>query len=381
MNTLNAAVSTDDISAWGRNDHDVLIKATRDSKFSVFSEGIALGKLHELLANDTSVRLCTTFPIQSLGPSAAASRLGILGGLFGLSLISSASSVTDSTGRDLKEPLLVALWKNVQDSGGVVGDAKRRDVVFRDSDYSIPKCLRDGVQKSFPLPEHFKGLLKRLGAEISGETYFGLSLLEDDVITFLYEAAHNSHEHAREDAEQRAIEGIRGISIEKFNFASRAEVDRRRNIPGLVRDYFRRTLDFSKRNAFLAFSVSDLGLGIHNTIPRLSPTVEETPWERLNRAFLPGQSRKPTGSDISRGMGLKKMLDSARRLRAFLFVRSAELVGYIDFSVAGPPAEKSAVLLPWPGLEPGKLGTSISMLWPMADRAQDFSSFGAQKLD
>jgi hypothetical protein len=372
---LNEAISTDDISSWGRNERDLLLKATTNSGFAVFSEGVALGKVRELKKNRTHVKLCTTFPIQHQHPVSGSSKFGFLGGLFGLSIMSAAESVTDSTGTNLREALLGSLWNHVQDSDGVVGDNKKRDIVFRDPDYSIPKCLREGTRKSFPLSQHFKVLLKRVGAEISTEKYFGASFLEDDVITFLYEAARNSHEHAREDAERKAIEGIRGISIEKYKFASAAEVDARQKVPPLVRKYFHRALESSRHGMFLAFSITDLGLGIHNTLPALP---QETPWDRLNRAFLPGQSRKPTGSDFNRGLGLKKMLDSARRLKAFLFVRSAELVGYIDFSVSDFYTAKSPVISPWPGSEPGTAGTSVSMLWPIADRARDFESFGVR---
>ncbi len=369
---LNDGVSTDDISNWGRGSESLLLRATRNSKFATFCEGVALGKVSELGKNANHFKLFTTFHIFPSGETFVASDLGILGGLFGLSVVFAGASVIDPTGSELRTQLLGELWNRVQDADGLVGDAKKRCIVFRDPDYSIPKCLREGDRNSFPHPQLFKTVMKRIGAEIGTDENFGLSLTEDDVITFLYEAARNSHEHAREDLQRRAIHGIRGITVEKYIFGSSSEIERA-DIPPLVRKYFRQALDVSRRKIFLAFSVTDLGPGIQNTLPVLP---SESAWDRLNRAFMPGQSRKPTGNDINRGLGLKKMLDSARRLRAFVFVRSAELVGYLDFSDSR--RDPTSRLKMWPGAEPGKAGTSVSMVWPIADRIDDFGSFGVQ---
>ena len=370
---LKKGISTDDISRWGHDSGDLLIKATRDSKFAAFCEGIALGKLSELRNNASNIRLLTTFPILPTVDSTGTSDLGILDGLFGLSIAYGGASVIDPNGTDQRKPLLDTLWNHVQETGGVLGDAKKCSIVFRDPDYSIPKCLRVGNRNSFPEPQLFKSVLKKIGSEIGAERNFGLSMIEDDVMTFLYEAARNSHEHARWDSDHRAIKGIRGMSVEKYKFSSKSEIDKRSDIPPLLSKYFCLSLESSRRNIFLTFSVTDLGPGIHNTLPA---RPGEGAWERLMRAFLPGQSRKPTGSDINRGMGLKKMLDAARRLRAFLFVRSAELLGYLDFSTtASGPSQTLSV---WPGAEPGNAGTSITIVWPIADQIDEFASFGAQ---
>ena len=117
---LTDGVSTDDISNWGRGSENLLLKATRDSKFATFCEGVALGKVSELGRNASGFRLSTTFHIFQSGDALVACDLGILGGLFGLSVAFAGASVIDPTGTDLRTQLLEELWNRVQEADGVV---------------------------------------------------------------------------------------------------------------------------------------------------------------------------------------------------------------------------------------------------------------------
>jgi hypothetical protein len=259
------------------------------------------------------------------------------------------------------------LWSSVQRAGGELGDGRRRYIVFRDPDYSVPHCLRHSSTKSFPIPSEFESLVRKICLKLTGEGTAGLPLSESSLITFLYETVRNSHEHGRYDAMGRLVAGIRGVIAEKYIFETAESAFERKDLPMPIKTYLshvwpvrvgRQRATGTRKKLLLSFTVSDFGQGIQNT---LSPVEGETPWGRLNRAFAPGESRKPVGNDLNRGLGLAKVWRAASRLKAFLFVCSADLIGYRDFSgsspVAGPLLEKA-------GCAPGRLGTSITLVWP-----------------
>src|SRR5207245_2080261 len=133
--------------------------------------------------------------------------------------------------------------------------------VIRDPDYSVPHCLREGDDKTFPFPNHFKSLMKRVGRGLGGGQEFGESLTEDEVITFLYEATRNCHDHARENLSHSAISGIRGLIVEKFIFQPREEFRNRAQIPPTISSYLERIWKARafKQRLILAFTVTDLG--------------------------------------------------------------------------------------------------------------------------
>lgn len=346
-------------------------RIVRQSQFGLLAEGAALAVLHATQALGIPIRLEAAFPILfTEGGRLDEIAPDILRSLFGCSAAYGSSSVTDGSGREVGAALVNALWRYVQDFGGEFGDGKKHSIIFRDPDYSIPHCLRSSPSvKDFPFPHDFSRVLRGLGNSILSRGSFG-SLTEDELITFLYEAVRNSHDHAKYDSDGKPIRGIRGVTVEKFIFSSLSDVAGRPHIPSKVKDFLQRRWQNQKRHyVMIAFSVTDLGPGIHKTLRGVDG---ESDWERLNRAFLPGVSRKPT-SDLSRGYGLMKILDAARRLNAFLFVRSAGLIGYRDFSVPGN-VSKEPLLIPWELNNSIPLGSSLTLLWPMTKSSPDQSS-------
>jgi hypothetical protein len=339
----------------------------RNSGFGLFAEGVALGVLRSYSDTKKPYELSLRFPFAEAGPGAPVER-SPLSSLFGLSAVYGAGRITDSSGLDIQSEVLRRLWSSIQDAGGEVGDGKRRYVIFRDPDYSVPHCLRHSSTKSFPIPSEFESLVRQIFLKLTGEGTAGLPLSESSLITFLYEAVRNSHEHGRYDAHGHVVAGIRGIIAEKFIFENAESTVERKDLPAPIKTYLARvwpttaTRGLTKergKKLFLSFTVSDFGQGVQNTLP---PIEGETPWGRLNRAFAPGESRKPRGDDLNRGLGLAKVWRAAARLRAFLFVCSADLIGYRDFSggspVTGPLLERA-------GYTPGRLGTSITLVLPV----------------
>ncbi|OGQ59900.1 MAG: hypothetical protein A3J24_11140 [Deltaproteobacteria bacterium RIFCSPLOWO2_02_FULL_53_8] len=183
---------------------------------------------------------------------------------------------------------------------------------------------------------------------------FGVSATEEALNTVLYETVRNSHEHARRD-----YPSFRGVVFRKLIFSNVEDLEGRSSLPTELKGYIRRIWKSfpQHKHMFASFAIADVGPGIHNTLPS---KAGEAAWSRLNRAFNPGESRKPSGA-LSSGEGLPGVISAARRLGAFLFVQSAELAGYRDFTLA----EGEETLSPLVEGVPNTLGTSITILWPM----------------
>lgn len=346
------------IASWLQaGDEGLVFCVSSASGFAPLTEGVALGVLYDLARRrPIYVETTVAHDVRTL------ERLPMLESLFGISLALSASSVKTPNQADVHGELAAKLWGRVLEGRGVVGKGNRTGLVFRDPDYWIPYCLRTG-SASFPLRDQFRSAILAI-LRAQGFPRAQYSRTEDDAITFLYEAARNSHEHARVDTNERAITGIRGILAERITLASPTELQNRRDLSPLLREYIQRVWHTisSETRLLYALTVADLGPGIHHTLPALPG---ESSWHRLNRAFQPGQTRKKKTGDIEAGLGLVKLRASAERLHALLFVRSSDLLAFSDFSSPGIDSDP-AILRPWPDeqLRMGTSGTSLTLLWP-----------------
>jgi hypothetical protein len=363
--SFRRAISSHEISTWASEfENAVTFEIGRDSGFGLFAEGIALGRLREFVKESVEIRARLRSP-RDLSKCLADPRQlpEALRDLFGLQLLWSSSSVLDALDTDRTAELRHALWSFVQKNLGEYGDGKQRTLVCRDPSYPLPQCLLHGRRRRFPDRQQFRLLLQDMGRNLGGGDDFGFSTAEESLITFLYEAARNSHEHGRFDEQNQVIPGIRGITVEKIVSSSDRELHSRADIPSIVREYLSAVWGRPKsRRIVIAFTVADIGLGIQNTVP---PRAHETPWERFLRAFEEGVSRKPTGAEIDRGMGLSKLIDSAVKLKAFLFVHSAGIAAYRDF-FSKRSTSKDLALLPWQEkLAERCAGTSLTLLWPV----------------
>lgn len=344
----------EDVAAWtsAESSEKVVLRITGSSGFAPTVEGVALGVLQQLIQRGSVVVDCSIHPEKA--PK-------LFESLFGVSLSLGAQAIASPEGKDRRAETAERLWQAVLKARGYIGTGNHVSLVFRDPDYRVPHSLR-GADGEFPKRDFFRTALSQAVRAMGFNGSFSAS--EEDVITFLYEATQNSHDHARVRTDGRAVVGARGILLERISVKSSEELESRRDLAGFQRSYIRRVAASLPWPAmFFAFTVADVGAGIHHTLP-VEP--EESSFDRLNRAFVAGVTRKQRGVGLEPGQGLAKVHDSALRLRALLFVRSAELSGHIDFS-SGVDTRRLSV-----GCRRfGPIGTSLTMMWPATETGGD----------
>jgi hypothetical protein len=313
---------------------------------------VALSALQELVHKSTLTVDCSV-------DTAKAPKL--FESLFGLSLSLVSHRITAPEGKEQKALTADRLWRAVLQARGQIGTGNHVSMVFRDPDYWMPHCLRS-PEGQFPKRDLFRSALLAVARGMGFQGAF--SNTEEDVITFLYEATQNSHVHGRVGIDSRAVTGIRGVLLDRVAVSSPKELEGRRDLSDLQRAYIRRaTAAASGPSVFFSFTVSDLGAGIHNTLPT---TPGESSWDKLNRAFSAGETSKPRGAGLEAGQGLAKLHGSAGRLRALLFVKSADLSGHVDFSIES----ENRRLVENPK-RLGTTGTSLTLMWPASKTGGD----------
>ena len=354
---LSEFTSLEDVAEWTKTDDakEIELQISSSAGFAPTVEGVALGALQQLAQKGSLIAECGGY-VERLPR--------VFDGLFGLSVALIARTIAGPHGLSRKTALAADLWQRVLDGRGQVGTGNHVGIVFRDPDYWMPQCLRS-PEGHFPKRDLFRSSILSAAQGMGFPRSF--STTEEDVITFLYEATQNSHDHARVGSDGRAVSGIRGILLDRVAVTSGRELAGRRDLSEFQRSYIRRaSAEIAGSARFFAFTVSDLGPGIHNTLPS-SPS--ESAWSRLNRAFTAGETRKPRGAGLESGQGLAKLRESSRRLRALLFVKSADLAGYIDFSLDCDSNRLTEIPTRF-----GSMGTSLTLMWPATRTGGDQKS-------
>jgi hypothetical protein len=343
---ISEYTSLDDVASWTREagNSDVVFKVSTASGFAPMVEGVALGALQQLVESARVLVDCTVNPDKA--PK-------LFESLFGVALALGAHRIQSPEGVDVKSETAARLWNMVLSSRGAFGIGNRKSLVFRDPGSPLPLVIR-GANGEFPRRDQFRTALAKTLKSMGGDGAF--SNMEENVVTFLYEATQNSHDHGRMGANS-SVSGVRGILLDRLNVNSLAELYVRTDLSPFQRDYIQRAFSASAdARRFFAFTVADLGVGIQHTLPKEN---EESDFDRLRRAFRPGVTRKPKSAGLESGLGLAKLHESARHLKALLVVKSAELLGYIDFSGEGSQDELTEEAMRF-----GAVGTSLTMVWP-----------------
>lgn len=345
-----------DIAAW--KGPRLTLRCSQQSSFEPFAEPVAIAKIHELTAAGTELLLeySTAFPTGDL----ADANLGVLNQPFGITTLQAARSLRDPTGTDVRAGILKQLWHELTTAQGFLGGGNSVFALARDPDVPVPQFLRERTEQMFPLRGTFARFLRRAAHSLAGED-FAYGSAETELVTFLYESAQNSFEHAREDPEGKPIRGTRGLTVQKLVFNNRDEIAQR-DLSPLVAAYVNRVWPNDQAHLkIFALTTFDVGPGIQHTLPALA---DERAAQRFLRAFEKGQSRKPQSAGANRGYGLPVLLDSlqaSRELKSLLYVSTAEVIAYRDYSTTNA----------WEILTtdyPKRTGTAFTLLWPVISR-------------
>jgi len=363
------------IAKWhARSGEPCVFSITKNATFSPFAEAIALAKLTDLF--DAGATIQTRLEGVHLDLSNADTLFrtspSILFGLFGIHLAYVSTTVVDYSARNVRDELIRTLWTEVgrriegvrgatRKVGGALVGRQKISIVCRDPDYPIPDCLREKEVTGLPTGAKFHDMYLRLVRDTSQQDSFRLPAGNRDLTTFLYEAFTNAHEHGRVRKHRTSSCLIRGILFERIGMHRFEAAHARRALEGPLRDYILRMRAAPDPSAgFLAVSIIDVGLGIHNTLPARK---NETPWERVNRAFRVGESCKPIGADIQRGNGLELVLSACESLRALLLISSGSELGFFDGSNAKRGGDNALKRFSdW--CECKSCGTSLTIVFP-----------------
>lgn len=366
-----------DILSWDCGEGDqVSIRVFRDASFELFAEGALIAALQALRAKAASIKVSLNYDMAKVLASPSDDSLwpDVLNGLGGAALVHSADQITDPSGEDLTERIKEISWiERIVKHDGVIGDGKKQSIICRNPGTPVPRCLREGAEVTIPTRLKFERLLRKLGvglgaANIRTENRFLDSATEDELSGFLFEAFRNAIEH-RPD---KCPPGVWGVTIEKLAVGNESEIESRAQIPKILHSHLKTAWSEGRRSKsmfVLCVTVCDYGPGIQNTLP---PLEGESQKNRLLRAFRRGVSRKPKSGSPDWGQGLPNILDTAKALKALLFVRSAGEVALAD----GGSTDPSWTSLSGPGMSADHIaGTSLTVTWAVTNENPDQATF------
>lgn len=142
---------------------------------------------------------------------------------------------------------------------------------------------------------------------------------------FLVELRDNGLEHGTRGAERRSLRGVRFLRLRKHVAPSReALLGRAQAFPEL-RAYLEQMLLDRGTQAVVEASVSDFGLGIVDNFlgsPIGRVHAGQNRRELLDQLLLERLSAK--GADPAAGLGIRRALEAARHMQAFVSLRTAE---------------------------------------------------------
>lgn len=346
----------EDVLAWNFPACDG-IRVSKRSSFEPGAQGLALACLASLKPRAKGPVLVCEFEEPQ---SDAAFEETIFASGFGTALSRLVRDIEFQGGpsSDAFKVLLATVYKAKE---GIFGTGSSMSVVCPDPVFSLPPALArlgDGTDE-YPPPSAFQQLLTRLVQHMGFKRLLG-STEESSVISFIYEALRNSQEHGIATDPVRRRRSTRALIVEKLVLQGNLA---QRQLSPELKGYLERIVEYHRGDLGLGvvcLTVADQGDGIQATLP---PKGNETPVQRLARAFEPGESRKPAGI-VSRGLGLPSVVASAHRLQALVRITSGSLQVGQDFSLAVEKYPKLDFDSVRQLSEETLRGTSVSIFFP-----------------
>ncbi|MGB8842762.1 MAG: hypothetical protein WCC64_17035 [Aliidongia sp.] len=213
-----------------------------------------------------------------------------------------------------------------------------------DPDHSVAPILRGGggfasvtplVRKKLfeQLILHFRRRLEigalRRGFEPVGAGPAG------DLGRFLAELHENGIEHGSHDTQGRRIAGSRFMRVRKHVANNKQQlIDRCGSVTELAR-HVELSVHTNGPAALIEASISDFGLGIVDAFTASPAAAGLTLGRRDLLESLVYERLSSKSSDPSAGLGIQKALDAARRMQAFVSLRTAEFWLTVSFAGGG----------------------------------------------
>lgn len=357
---VHERTSIDDVLEWRVAECDT-ISVSRRSSFEPGAQGLALAALASVRPGRDAPCLDCDFEEPGTPDELESTFFGSAVGFALPRLISDVRFNRASASTGFKR-LLGELYK---DRRGILGSGRSKAVVCADPVFPVPPCLesQEAATDPLPSPSAFASLLNTEVEKMGFRRMLG-STAESSIVSFVYEALRNSWEHGISLDAHRRARSTRALIIEKIVLQT-ADLASRQISPEL-KDYLTRVVEANRDElglGVICFSVADQGDGIQSTLPAKAENPNETLAERLARAFIPGESRKPDGV-VKRGLGLPNIVSAAHSLQALLRVTSGDLVASQDFSYGEDkyPHLRLGSIRQLPGQAPR--GTCVSLFVP-----------------
>ena len=317
--------SIDDVLSW-RLPSCQTLRVSKRSSFEPGVHGLALSALAAIRPGASDMLLECDFS----EPEGVEEILSTLfAGAFGFALARLVRRIQFS-GKAASPQFKSLLSQYYKQSKGVLGIGSMCSVVCPDPVFALPPALvgmgTADVLDSFPPPSAFHMMLNEVVVGMGFRRLLASSE-EASIVTYVYEALRNSLEHGLPADSLRRSRSTRALIVEKIVLGPDLAA---RHLSPELKEYLLRIAEANPEIGLgvVCFTVADQGDGIQSTLP---PKADETPQERLARAFVSGESRKPV-SIVSRGLGLPKVVSSAHHLQALVRVTSGNLVVGQDFS-------------------------------------------------
>jgi hypothetical protein len=319
--------SIDDVIAWRLASCETL-RISKRSGFEPGAQGLALATLAAVKPGVSDMLLDCDFQEPH---DAQEIRSTFFAGAFGFALARRVRRI-QFAGRVASPGFKALLSAFYKQSDGVLGSGGARSVVCPDPVFSLPPALFEGAAAPasdfFPPPSAFTVLLNRIVKDMGFRRLLASSE-ETSIVSFVYEALRNSLEHGISSESSRRVRSTRALLVEKVVLQGADLANR--HLSADLKEYLERIAEANEGDLGLGvvcLTVADQGDGIQTTLPA---RPQESSEDRFARAFLPGESRKPSGV-VSRGLGLPKVISAAHQLQALIRITSGNLDLGQDFS-------------------------------------------------
>ncbi|HMJ37888.1 MAG TPA: hypothetical protein VK501_28525 [Baekduia sp.] len=285
----------------------------------------------------------------------------------GLILAQMADAVLDPDGADRRDEILAEHTRLAMDDGHVGwGTGRERALV------SVARL--GGPAPDPPLDRRttfaaFAGRFRTLTGLVFERPMGGAHMVA--LARFAAEALSNTALHGVTDHQGHRVEGMRLLLVRRLPLVQEGTEADLRSGSGLLDAYLssaREWLSPRAGDTYLAeVTIADTGVGIAGRLG--GPAVHDGPiaaeWACFERALKPGTTSK-TSAESDAGMGLDKMLTSARQLGGLAIFRSGRLEARYDGLTAARGGQAT-----WAWNERTMLaGTAVSFLFPWHQRTQ-----------